>query len=105
MAKYKCNSCGATYTDIGRDGVPYRHTCGPTSNPNYQPDPGKPNHDPETHVERANARNENTAPNLQYHEGKPVIVTRDPNDATRQNVVPAESLIISEGLGRTLIEA
>jgi hypothetical protein len=104
MAKYKCNSCGGIYSDTQKDGGRYFHACGPVANPNYQPDPSKPNHDARETIERVGRRDENTARNLQYIEGKPMIVTNDPNDATRQNITPAESLILSEGAGRTLIE-
>ncbi len=31
MSRYRCNSCGGTYTDIGRDGVPYFHSCAPVT--------------------------------------------------------------------------
>ncbi len=103
MAKYQCNSCEAVYLTPQLDGGHYAHVCAPVVNPNHQPDLRAPKYDPATHVARENARNENPPQGLQYIESKPFMVTRDKNDATRETHVPATSLIVSEGAGRTLL--
>lgn len=30
MSQWKCNSCGGTYNDLGRDGGVYMHACAPS---------------------------------------------------------------------------
>jgi hypothetical protein len=105
MAQYKCNSCGAIYSDVQRDGAAYMHAC-PTEIVTHATfDKVGTKLTDEKREPFANPRNENTHPNLQYHEGKPVHVSRDVNDATRTVIIPAPTLIIAEGAGRTLIEA
>lgn len=33
MTMWRCTSCGGTYEDLGRDGVPYFHACAPRTHP------------------------------------------------------------------------
>jgi hypothetical protein len=81
--RYKCNSCGATYSDPLPDGSAYFHVCPPgTENP----------------------RNENAPAGLQYFDGKPHLVASDPEDRARRVAKLVESTIISEGKGRKLVE-
>jgi hypothetical protein len=127
MPKYTCNSCGGTYSDTGRDGSVYFHACPPekvTTPAVFNQGPlitaavivggvtvtpavyGPPVQvSAEVRTPMANPRNENMRPDLVYLEGKPMIVARDPTDATRRNYTPAETFILAEGAGRTLVSA
>lgn len=102
MAKLICLSCGAIYDTAQRDGSIYFHACPRdkvTTHAVCDPATGAVV-TPEVRTPIANPRNENLRPDLQYHEGKPKIVARDPNDATRQIITDATSFIIAEGAGR-----
>ncbi len=104
MAKYQCLSCGAIYDSTSPQGHVYFHACPAeiiTTRAIFDAT-GEKLLTPEVREPLPNPRNENVRPDLQYHEGKPVIVRRDPNDATRQIVEPATSFIIAEGAGRAL---
>ena len=102
MATVKCLSCGATYDTIQRDGSAYFHACPPDriTTPAVIDKLSGAVTTPEVRTPLANPRNENIRPDLVYIEGKPKIVTRDPNDATRQIITDATSFIIAEGAGR-----
>jgi hypothetical protein len=76
-----CNSCGATYTPIQRDGSRYFHACGPIPNPAYQPDATQAKFDPRVTIERPNKRDEN-------------ITGTDP--------VTQQPIMVSAGLGTTV---
>jgi hypothetical protein len=127
MPTYQCVSCGGVYDSVQRDGSIYFHACPPekvttpavfnqgplvsaavvvagvTVTPAVFGPPVKV--DDEVRTPTANPRNENMRPDLVYLEGKPMIVARDPTDATRRTYTPATSLIIAEGAGRTLVSA
>jgi len=103
MAKYRCNSCGGTYSDVLQDGTAYYHACGPIHNPAFNLDSAKGPLDTRDSIERPNKRDENAPVTLRVVNGKPVLVTADVHDATRQIETPAASLIVSEGAGRTLV--
>lgn len=102
---WKCNSCGATYPDPKPDGTPAFHVCSPDTIEQYAVTDEKGNvTQPEKRAPRASVRNENIRPGLVYLEGKPMLRERDPSDPTRWVAKPAESIIISEGEGRTAVE-
>lgn len=103
MATWKCNSCGATYSDTQRDGTAYFHACPAETITHSVFSLLGVLVTPESRAPMANARDENIPRGLTYIEGKPFIVTRDPTDATREIRTPAVSLVIAEGAGRTLV--
>lgn len=127
MTTWKCNSCGGQYQDSQPNGGAYFHVCpaekitahsawnqgplvsaavivaGVTVTPAVYGAPVLVT--PEARAPIDNPRNENPPSNLVYVEGKPKLVTRDPNDATRTNYTDAPSLIIADGAGRTLVAA
>jgi hypothetical protein len=106
MAKIICLACGATYDTTQRDGSIYSHACpvDKVTTPAVFDATGTKLITPEVRTPIANPRNENVRPDLVYIEGKPKIVARDPNDATRQLVTDATSFIIAEGAGRALYD-
>lgn len=59
MAWYECNCCKGVYQDVDRKGFRYFHHCPTVPNPDYQPDPRKPNYDERDQIDRANFRDEN----------------------------------------------
>lgn len=104
MPKYICLSCLGSYDTIQRGAGWHPHVCpserikthavcDPTTGAIKTPAVLEP---------MPNPRNENPRPDLQYIEGKPKLVSRDPTDSTRRNVVDADTFIVSEGLGRAL---
>lgn len=103
MAKWQCNSCGATYDDGARIGIPYYHACGPIPNPDYQPHWDADKFDSRQEIERPDKRDENLLPGVQWIDNKPVVRESDPHDATRIITTTPASLIRSEGKGRTLV--
>jgi hypothetical protein len=106
MATYQCLSCKAVYDIPGVGGRIYPHACPPeqvTTRAVFDTT-GTKLVTPEVRTPLTNPRNENVRPDLQYIEGKPFLVSRDPNDATRQIQTPATSFIISEGAGRALYD-
>lgn len=103
MAKWRCNSCGGTYFDVQRDGGAYFHACGAIPNQAYQPNPTLPNHDPRTHIEVDNPRDERPIPGLIYLDGKPH--KQVPHFEERGTMLaPCDFAIMAEGKGRTQIE-
>jgi hypothetical protein len=102
MAHLICLSCGATYDTIQRDGSTYYHACPPdkVTTPAVFDKTTGALVSAEVRTPIVNPRNENVRPDLVYIEGKPKIVSRDPNDATRQLVTDAQTFIIAEGAGR-----
>jgi|SRR5579872_2615673 len=101
---YICLSCKAVYDPIQRDGTTHGHVCPPdrVTTPATFDATGTTLVTPEVRTPIANPRNENVRPDLMYIEGKPYLVTRDPNDSTRRIEKPADTFIIAEGLGRAL---
>ncbi len=101
---FECNSCHARYADPRPDGTPAFHVCPPEVIESYAVSDGKGNvTKPEKRSPRRSIRNENIRPDLVYLEGKPFIRAQDPQDASRRTLTPAQSIIISEGEGRTAV--
>jgi hypothetical protein len=82
VSKFKCNNCGATYSDAQADGTEYYHACAGGDNP----------------------RNENPTPGLQFVDGEYKVHVPDPETPGRLLLKKAGALIVSEGAGRTLVE-
>jgi hypothetical protein len=59
---------------------------------------------PEKRTPRENVRNENVKPGLIFQGGKYILQSVDPNDSVRIVTTEQDSIIIAEGLGRTLVE-
>lgn len=103
MARYRCNSCGAEYEDRDAAGVMYFHAC-PTDKITHAVTDDKGNVvTPEKREPLPNRRDENAPKELIYIEGKPKLRKRDPNDPTRVTFEDADSLVRSEGAGRTAL--
>jgi hypothetical protein len=105
MARWQCNSCGATYSDTMRDGSTYLHACNTevvTQRAEFD-DSGKHTRE-EKREQHPNPRNENAIQGIVFHNGKHVRFVRDPHDSTRIDVVDTLPGIVLEGEGRTLIE-
>lgn len=104
MATWKCNSCGTVYSDTLQNGVLFFHVCHPEVIEHGTFDKHGNVITPEKRTPRPDIRNENMRPGLQYIDGKywvGVPLAEDPKFLILQ---PAVELIISEGLGRTLVE-
>ena len=82
MSKFQCNSCKGVYSDA-HGGVAYFHVC---------PDG----------VE--NPRNENVRADVIEQDGKLYMQTGSTMDEAGPQLVEVVSRLISEGLGRTLVE-
>lgn len=93
MARWRCQSCGGTYSDTQRDGTLYFHACPP----DHIDERGE-------RVPIPNRRDENIRPGLWIRTGVDGTVTVVDTDG--QVVAEGErSLPIkAEGRGRTLIE-
>ncbi|MBA0084812.1 MAG: hypothetical protein HRJ53_07445 [Acidobacteria bacterium Pan2503] len=100
---YKCNACGTIYYAAYPDGMAFFHVCTLVENPNYQPDPGKPNYDGRELVEREGHRDENLPADLQCVDGVFGRYSRDVNDPAIVNFTKAVSLCKAEGKGRTAL--
>ncbi len=81
MSKWRCNSCGGTYSDTQADGSLYYHVCAGVE-----------------HI-----RNENPPANLLVVDGRMVRATPHPEEPGQVRYTPAEFEILSEGAGRTLL--
>lgn len=104
MSKWKCNSCGATYPDTLPDGQLYFHVCSPEIIEHAVCDAAGNVVTPPKSKPRENCRNENLRRGLVHFEGKyqvPVPLKEDPRMMLYEY---ADSIIMSEGLGRTLVE-
>lgn len=104
MAKYQCNTCRGTYSDVDAKGAIYAHVCPTEIISHSEFDANGIQAKPETRSPLANRRDENPPPGLEFRAGVAYIVTADPHDKMRHNAVPADSLIVAEGAGRTLLE-
>jgi hypothetical protein len=104
MAKWKCNSCGETYSDTTRDGSSYEHVCSPEVFEHAVCDNAGNVITPAKSSPRPSIRDERLVQGTEYVEGKPMRLTPDPETPGRMFRVPAELAIRSEGLGRTLVE-
>jgi len=103
MSEYKCNSCGATYSDVTQNGGAYYHACSPeVIEPATFDDTGK-QLSAEKRTPRENPRDERLLDGLVFDEGVVKVPVPDPETPGRMILKPAASLIVSEGAGRTLV--
>ena len=103
---WQCNTCGQNYPEQQPDGSPNFHVCPPDRITVYAvQDNNGAVITPEKREPFANRRDERPAEGLQYFEGRPFIVRRDPDDPARLVPQPTTRLIRSEGKGRTAVEA
>lgn len=79
MSKYKCNSCGGTYSGVTPDGGAYFHVCADGT------------------------RNENVRLDLIEEDGKLYKETGSTQDEAGPQRVEVASRLIAEGKGRTLV--
>ena len=101
---WKCNSCGATYSDTNPDGTAYYHVCDTEILVHGLFDSqGKPTQ-PATTKRRESIRDERPHPELTYVDGKPMRQKANPEDLGRTILTPWEYTIRSEGAGRTIVE-
>lgn len=104
MPRYKCNSCGGVYVSPQSSGALYFHTCPPEEvEPGTFAATGAPL-TPEKRTPRASVRNENIQPGVLYVEGKALLEVEDPTRNVASITLEVDSVIISEGKGRTLDE-
>lgn len=101
---FKCNSCDAEYPDPKADGTPAFHVC-PFDQVTERAVFDDQGNQTKAEVRELipNRRDENMRPGLFYLEGKPYIRVQDKNDPARWVLETPDSLIISEGEGRTEI--
>ena len=103
MAKWKCNTCGATYSGTLADGSPYSHACGPEI---VSRDVTDEKGAVVKHGERreyANRRDENPLRGVVYDVKEKGHWLQDPDDVTKMVLHPGPVPIISEGAGRTAV--
>jgi len=103
MANWKCNACGATYSDTLRDGGPYTHVCGPEIVSHEVTDDKGQIVKPRVEREYANHRDENPLPGVAYDAKRKGHVLPDPDDPTGTVFYPGPVPIKSEGAGRTAV--
>ncbi len=101
--RFRCNTCGGSYTDTLVDGMDYFHACPPIAVPGAQPDPALPGFTPPLEHERADKRDENLPAGIVFAEGLAVRLEHDPNDRAVVRRVPVTSLVKTEGKGRTQV--
>jgi hypothetical protein len=106
MPKWECNSCHAVYSDKHPDGRAYYHTCPPyiVEQEGVYDEQGHVI-TPEKRTARHDLRDENIKPGLFYLEGVLLRDVPDPETPGRMLHKPTTIEIISEGAGRTLVEA
>jgi hypothetical protein len=104
MSKWRCNSCGATYNDPALDGAPYFHACSPEVIEHGTHDAEGKQVVAEKRTPRENIRNEHTRSDLVLDRGKYFVRVGSAQLESGEKLIPVDSPIISEGLGRTLIE-
>lgn len=104
MSKWRCNSCEGEYSDTTPQGAPYFHACSPEV---IEPAAFGAQGElvtPEKRTQRQNARDENTRTDIVERDGKWGTVTGSTAVEGGEQFTPLDSLIVSEGLGRTLLE-
>jgi hypothetical protein len=101
MARWQCNSCGATYHDTMRDGSTYFHACGPEIVTRETLDDKGQIKTPRVERERANKRDENHLHVLGIDAEQKAWFERDPDDVTRRIYHHGPVPMLSEGAGRT----
>jgi hypothetical protein len=105
MATFKCNSCGGVYSETQRDGSTYFHVCADVVVAEQKADAEGRVIKRAVYGQRDNARNENYMPGLRFVDGAPMMETPDPETPSRMILTPAPRIIVSEGAGRTVVEA
>lgn len=104
MSIWQCNSCGQIYPDAESSPDTLPHVCHPDVIEYAVFNSDGTVKTPERRTARENIRNENLLPSLTYWEGVPKLRVPDPTRNVPTILVDAESVIISEGKGRTKVE-
>lgn len=104
MSKYRCNSCQAEYSDTTPQGAPYFHSCSPEIIEHATFDAEGKQLTPEKRTPRDHIRNEHTRTDIVERDGKFGVVVGSMALEGGEQFTPLDSLILSEGLGRTLVE-
>jgi hypothetical protein len=104
MSKFRCKSCGGTYSDRTPEGGAYFHVCPPEIITHAVTSTDGKVVTEEKRVQRANARNESPRAGISHFEGKWQREVPDPETPGRLLTQDAEYGIVSEGAGRELVE-